>query len=68
MGAELKELLALDEEETGIVPGLAQKIKRIFNSRYKEFIEESPDDPYFTTFYLDPCKPSSLYYALILSN
>ncbi|THU80342.1 hypothetical protein K435DRAFT_874483 [Dendrothele bispora CBS 962.96] len=55
MDAELKDLFALDISKTEIDCELAQKITRIFNSHYKEFIEQSPDDPYFTTFFLDPC-------------
>lgn len=54
MGAELKELFSRNIHETEIESDLAQKITRIFNSRFKQYIEETPDDPYFTVFYLDP--------------
>lgn len=53
MGAELKDLFERDVSETEIEPELAQKITQIFNSRYQQFIEQTPDDPYFTAFYLD---------------
>ncbi|KAJ3921466.1 ribonuclease H-like domain-containing protein, partial [Lentinula edodes] len=55
MGAELKDLFERDVSETEIEPELARKITQIFNSRYRQFIEQTPDDPYFTAFYLDPC-------------
>ncbi|KAJ3805203.1 ribonuclease H-like domain-containing protein [Lentinula aff. lateritia] len=54
MGAELKDLFERDVSETEIEPELARKITQIFNSRYRQFIEQTPDDPYFTAFYLDP--------------
>ncbi|KAJ3860461.1 ribonuclease H-like domain-containing protein [Lentinula novae-zelandiae] len=59
MGAELTELFELDQEQTEIKPELA----RIFNSRYKAFIDQTPDDPYFTMFYLSPHKIHELRYS-----
>ena len=35
---------------------LAQKVITIVNRRYKEFINNSPTDVYFTAFFLDPRK------------
>ncbi|KAJ3713739.1 ribonuclease H-like domain-containing protein, partial [Lentinula guzmanii] len=54
IGAELRALFDLDEDITGIERGLAQKVIQIFNRRFKAFIKDNPDDPYFTTLYLDP--------------
>ncbi|KAJ3846308.1 hypothetical protein EV368DRAFT_18481, partial [Lentinula lateritia] len=54
MGAELKDLFERDVSETEIEPELAREITQIFNSHYRQFIEQTPDDPYFTAFYLDP--------------
>ncbi|KAJ3792212.1 ribonuclease H-like domain-containing protein, partial [Lentinula aff. detonsa] len=54
IGAELKDLFEMGEKRTGIDVTLAQKITKIFNKRYREFIDATPDDPYFTTLYLDP--------------
>ncbi|KAJ3919319.1 ribonuclease H-like domain-containing protein [Lentinula edodes] len=54
IAAELKELFSLGESVTGIDDALAGKVIRIFNARYKAFIDNTPYDPYFTSFYLDP--------------
>ncbi|KAL0564676.1 hypothetical protein V5O48_017368 [Marasmius crinis-equi] len=54
MGAKLKALLDAKETDTGITVSLASKIRHIFNARYREFIEESPGDIYFTCFFLHP--------------
>ncbi|KAJ3718599.1 hypothetical protein DFJ43DRAFT_1042921 [Lentinula guzmanii] len=54
IGAELRALFDLDEDITGIERGLAQKVIQIFNRCFKAFIKDNPDDPYFTTLYLDP--------------
>ena len=35
---------------------LAGKVTAIVNRRYKEFINDSPSDIYFTAFFLDPRK------------
>ena len=35
---------------------LAEKVTAIVNRRYKEFIDDSPTDIYFTAFFLDPCE------------
>jgi len=35
---------------------LAEKVTAIVNRRYKEFIDDSPTDVYFTAFFLDPRK------------
>lgn len=60
MGAELKDLFSRDIHETEIEPELARKIIGIFNSRFKQYIDDTPDDPYFTVFYLDPRKSSAI--------
>ncbi|KAJ3859225.1 ribonuclease H-like domain-containing protein, partial [Lentinula novae-zelandiae] len=54
IAAELKELFSLGEPVTGIDDALAGKVIKIFNARYKAFIDNTPYDPYFTSFYLDP--------------
>ncbi|KAK1221431.1 hypothetical protein PQX77_015759 [Marasmius sp. AFHP31] len=61
MAAELKSLLDLGEDDTGMDECLASKIRAIFNARYREFIEDSPGDIYFVTFYLHPHKSWSSY-------
>lgn len=58
MGVELKSLFAQGKDATGISEALAQKVIGIFNRRYRAIIDETPGDPYFTTFYLNPRKLS----------
>jgi hypothetical protein len=62
MGAELRDFLDGGEDDTGLAEDLASKIRRIFNARYREFIEESPGDIYFTTFYLHPSESDVIVY------
>ncbi|KAJ3717411.1 ribonuclease H-like domain-containing protein [Lentinula raphanica] len=54
MGTELQSLFDKDEDDTGIEPQLARKVIQIFNHRFRVFINQAPDDVYFTTLYLDP--------------
>lgn len=49
--ASLRELFLHDED---IDKELAGKVTAIVNRRYKEFIDDSPTDIYFTAFFLDP--------------
>ncbi len=42
------------ECDTSIPNALAMKVTAIINRRYKEFIDESPSDIYFSGFFLDP--------------
>ncbi|KAK0429635.1 hypothetical protein EV421DRAFT_1723029 [Armillaria borealis] len=53
IAAELRDIFSRPED-TGIKQELAKKIIHIFLRRYKEFIDESPDDIYFIAAYLDP--------------
>ncbi|PBK74686.1 hypothetical protein ARMSODRAFT_1013681 [Armillaria solidipes] len=55
-------------EDTGIEQELAKKIIRIFLRRYKEFIDESPDDTYFIAAYLDPRESFYSYAITYLHN
>ena len=54
IAASLRNLFTHDED---IDKGLAEKVTAIVNRRYKEFIDDSPTDVYFTAFFLDPHKP-----------
>jgi hypothetical protein len=54
IAATLRDLLARPKETTGISQGLAGEITMIVNRHYKEFINHSPTDIYFTAFFLDP--------------
>ncbi|KAK0431439.1 ribonuclease H-like domain-containing protein [Armillaria borealis] len=58
IAAELRDIFSCPED-TGIEQELAKKIIHIFLRRYKEFIDESPDDIYFIAAYLDPCYVNS---------
>ena len=54
IAASLRKLFLRDQD---INKELAQKVTAIVNRRYKEFIDKSPTDIYFTAFFLDPRKP-----------
>ena len=54
IAASLRNLFSQDQD---IDNELAQKVTAIVNRRYKEFIDHSPTDIYFTAFFLDPRKP-----------
>ncbi|KAI0755573.1 ribonuclease H-like domain-containing protein [Fomes fomentarius] len=74
IAATLHDLFALAEEHTGITRELAQKVTSIVNRRYKEVIDESPTDVYFSSCYLNPKyaradvlgKPTSMSNAFFL--
>ena len=51
IAASLRNLFQCDQD---IDKELAEKVTAILNRRYKEFIDNSPTDIYFTTFFLDP--------------
>lgn len=51
IAASLRNLFTCDED---IDKELARKVTAIVNRRYKEFINDSPTDIYFTAFFLDP--------------
>ncbi|KAJ4500079.1 ribonuclease H-like domain-containing protein [Lentinula lateritia] len=56
IAATLKNLF-LDEQaisKLGLTSECIQDIIRIVNKRYKDFIDDSPTDIYFSAFYLDP--------------
>jgi len=53
IAASLRKLFLQDED---IDEELARQVIAIVNRRYKEFINNSPTDIYFTTFFLDPCE------------
>lgn len=53
IAASLRNLFTRDDE---IDMELAEKVTAIVNRRYKEFIDGSPTDIYFTAFFLDPRK------------
>lgn len=53
IAASLRNLFQHDRD---IDKGLAEKVTAIMNKRYKEFIDNSPTDIYFTAFFLDPRK------------
>ncbi len=63
IAAELRDIFSRPED-TGIEQELAKKIIHIFLRRYKEFIDESPDDIYFIAAYLDP---RELFYSYAIS-
>jgi hypothetical protein len=54
IAASLQKLFLEDEDIDG---ELAHQVTAIVNRRYKEFIDNSPTDIYFTAFFLDPRKP-----------
>lgn len=62
IAASLRNLFLHDGD---IGEDLAGKVTAIVNRRYKEFIDNSPSDIYFTTFFLDPRKSrlSAINYA-----
>ena len=47
---------SLSTHDSDINKDLAEKVTAIVNRQYKEFIDDSPMDVYFTTFFLDPRK------------
>ena len=51
IAASLRNIFTRDDE---IDTELAKKVTAIVNRRYKEFIDGSPTDIYFTAFFLDP--------------
>lgn len=51
IAASLRELFKRDQDIDKV---LAEKVTVIVNRRYKEFIDNSPTDVYFTAFFLDP--------------
>ena len=51
IAASLRDLFQDDQD---IDKELAEKVTAIVNRRYKEFIDDSPTDIYFTAFFLDP--------------
>jgi len=53
IAASLQNLFSRDGD---IDAELAGKVTAIVNRRYKEFIDDSPTDIYFTAFFLDPRK------------
>ena len=53
IAASLRKLFSQDGD---IDKELACKVTVIVNRRYKEFIDNSPTDIYFTAFFLDPRK------------
>ena len=62
IASNLKEIFSKSSEATGISRTLARQVTAIINHRYKEMIDESPSDIYFTAFFLDPHS----YYILYL--
>jgi hypothetical protein len=54
IASNLKEIFSKSSEATGISRTLARQVTAIINHRYKEMIDESPSDIYFTAFFLDP--------------
>ena len=46
----------LFQHDRDIDKGLAEKVTTIVNKWYKEFIDNSPTDIYFTAFFLNPHK------------
>lgn len=62
IAASLRNLFAHDGD---VDEELAGKVTAIVNRRYKEFIDDSPTDVYFTAFFLDPrelqCATRGLY-------
>ena len=53
IAASLRKLFMQDKD---IDAGVARNVTVIVNRRYKEFIDNSPTDIYFTAFFLDPRK------------
>ena len=53
IAALLRKLFSHDEDIDGEV---ARKVTTILNRQYKEFIDNSPMDIYFTAFFLNPHK------------
>ncbi|KAF9784289.1 ribonuclease H-like domain-containing protein, partial [Thelephora terrestris] len=51
IAASLRNIFRRDQD---IDKELAEKVTAIVNRRYKEFIDNSPTDIYFTAFFLDP--------------
>jgi hypothetical protein len=54
IAASLCNLFSKPPQVTGIISELAGKVTRVVNRRYKEFIDNSLTDMYFTAFFLDP--------------
>ncbi|TBU55402.1 ribonuclease H-like domain-containing protein [Dichomitus squalens] len=50
----LDDLFQRPEFETGISQSLIKKVTTIINTRYKEIIDSTPTDVYFTAFFLHP--------------
>lgn len=53
IAALLRKLFSQDED---IDEAVTHRVTAIVNRRYKEFIDNSPTDIYFTAFFLDPRK------------
>lgn len=53
IASSLRSLFARDGD---IGEETAENVTAIINRRYKEFIDDSPTDIYFTAFFLDPRK------------
>ena len=58
IASTLRDLFARPESHTGITRELAQKVTGIVNRRYKEVIDESPTDVYFSSCFLNPSASS----------
>lgn len=54
IAASLRKLFDEDEAVTAIAPGCAASVTEIVNRRYKQFVDRSPTDIYFTAFFLHP--------------
>jgi len=54
VASNLKDIFSKSSDATGISQTLSRRVTAIINRRYKEMIDESPSDIYFTAFFLDP--------------
>ncbi|THV03439.1 hypothetical protein K435DRAFT_914113, partial [Dendrothele bispora CBS 962.96] len=57
IASTLKDIFASPDMKTRFSIGedLIHSVIRVVNKRYKDFIDDSPTDIYFSAFYMDPC-------------
>ncbi|KAF8326496.1 ribonuclease H-like domain-containing protein [Amanita rubescens] len=57
--AKLRKLFSKGEAITGITPSISSAVSTIVSHHFKAFVNESPTDIYFTTFFLHPSYSTS---------
>lgn len=66
--ASFYEVISQGEEQHGLSSGVVEDLRKIFLRRFKQLVDDVPDDIYFSGFVLDPREYCICYGTSVRSN